>query len=411
MPLIVDLIIRYSLRSRRHGFARLVAWMSMLGMVIGVTSLVTVMSVMNGFANELESRILSLLAHATVTPEQGQMTDWQSKAALIGKRIEVEGVAPYMADQVLLEGWGRKRGAVLTGIDLQAQQQVSGLGEQLIAGSLADLESEPFSVVLGVTLARLMGVSVGDTVHATLPTLTVTPAGIFPRDKTLTVKGLFQVGADLDAKQAYVSLETARRLFGRPGVDGLQLRYANSRQNSSLSPVLAQTLGDEFSVNDWRITQGSLFSAVRMEKLTVAMLLLVVIVVAAFNIISTLTMSVTEKHGDIAVLRVMGLSSQHIMLVFMGQGVVLGGIGILLGACIGVVVSLQISDWVGWFEQLLGVPVFDPQVYYIGRLPSLLQWSDVATTAFIALLLSVLATVYPAWRASQIQPAEVLNHV
>lgn len=411
MRLLPELILRYSLRGRRKGFARVVAWISMLGMVLGVTSLVTVMSVMNGFAQELESRILALVPHTQVTATRGQVADWSVLAGDIEKVLTVDAIAPFITDQVLLEGWGRQRGVSMTGIDLRAQQRVSGLHDHMVAGELSALETERFSVVLGETLGRLLGVNVGDTVSVTLPTLAVTPLGVFPRTKQLVVRGFFKVGADLDVKQAYVSLDTARRLFSRAGVDGVQLHFQHSSRSDAASRVLERHLAPGFRVTDWRATQGSLFTAVRMEKITVAALLLAVVMVAAFNIVSTLTMSVTEKRSDIAVLRIMGLSSGQIMWVFMGQGVVLGGVGILLGTVLGVSLALSISDIVLWAEQLSGTPIFDPRVYYIGRLPSLLQWSDVFATGAVAMLLSLVATAYPAWRASKIHPVEVLNHV
>lgn len=411
MPFVWDIILRYSFTGRRSGFTRLVARASMVGMVLGVASLITVMSVMNGFANELNSRILSLVAHATVTQPRGQLEDWQTLAESIKAQGPVRGVAPYIEDTVLMNAWGRQRGVRVTGIEVNAQQTVSRLAERVTRGNIEALEQERFSVALGGALARMLGVSVGDEVRVTLPTLSVTPMGIYPRSKTLRVVAEFEVGSDLDATQAYVALNTARRLFARSGVDGVQLRFDNPNDVETKLPTIREALPQTLLFTDWRSTQGSLFTAVKMEKITVAILLMAVVAVAAFNIVSTLTMSVTEKATDIAVLRVMGLSSNAVMLLFMGHGLVLGGVGIILGASAGIALAANISELAAWVESVTGQHLFDPQVYYIGRLPSELQLPDVAVTIGAAMLLSLIATVYPAWRASRIQPIEALNHV
>lgn len=409
MSLIGDIVIRYSLKREQSGFTRLVARASMLGMVLGVASLITVMSVMNGFAAELHGRILALVPHGIVLSDQGSIDDWRALA----DRLDLQGargVSPFITDTVMLQSWGRQRGARLTGIDLQQQRTVTALHEHIVQGDLAALETTPFSVVLGETLSRILGVRVGDDIEVILPTLSVTPIGVFPRTRKLTVVAVFKVGADLDAKQAWVSLDTGRRLFARTGVDGLHLQFDSMEAAKQRVPQVAAGLPGGLSISDWQSTQGSLFTAVRMEKITVAILLMAVVVVAAFNIVSTLTMSVTEKQGDIAVLRVMGLSSRSILLIFIGHGMVLGGVGILIGGALGIALALNISDLALWLEQLSGTNLFDPQVYYIGRLPAVLEWSDVAVTAAAALLLSLGATVYPAWRASRIHPVEILNN-
>lgn len=410
IALLTDLTLRYSFRGRKGGFTRFVAWVSMLGMVLGVASLITVMSVMNGFASELQSRILGLVPHVTLAPKQGTLVDWQVELPQAVEQVAPIGRAPFLEEQVLMAGWGRQRGVQLTGIDLPAQQQVNSLHKHIVDGELSRLTHEPFTVTLGAGLARMLGVTVGDDVDVTLPTLAITPLGIFPRTKRLRIVALFQVGADLDTRQAYVSLRTAQRLFAQRGVDGVQLGFRSAAEAEHAADSLREVLSEHWQVSDWRSSQGSLFAAVRMEKVTVSLLLLAVVVVAAFNIVSTLTMAVTEKRRDIAVLRVMGLSSSQILMLFLAQGLLLGGIGVLVGLLIGVVLATHISDIVIWFEQLVGTPVFDPRVYYIGRLPSVLMWRDVATTASVALCLSLIATAYPAWRAAKIHPVEVLNN-
>lgn len=382
----------------------------MLGMVLGVASLITIMSVMNGFAGELHSRILALVPHVAVRMADGQIDDWQGLDRTFDTASDIVGVAPFVQDSVLLRGVVGQRGATLTGIDLAAQRTVSDLHQRITRGSLAQIESTPFSVALGAGLARRLGVDIGDTVEVTLPVLSVTPMGVFARSRKLTVVAEFEVGADLDTSRGWVSLVTARRLFARDGVDGVNLQFGSVEQADAALPLLRRQLGDDWQLADWRSSQGSLFAAVQMEKITVAILLMAVVVVAAFNIVSTLTMAVTEKRGDIAMLRVMGLSAGGILRLFLGYGLVLGGLGIALGAGLGVTLALTIADLARWFEEISGLVLFDPRVYYIGRLPSVLEWPDVLMTVAGAVALTLLAALYPAWRAAHIHPVEALNH-
>lgn len=410
MSFVSDLVLRYSLSRRQQAFTRIVAWVSMLGMVLGVASLITVMSVMNGFSAELHSRILAVIPHGKIHPQQGQMSDWPSLATQVLAQPHIVGVAPYIEDTVLFQAWGRHRGARMTGIDLSAQPAVNTVDQHIVRGNWDALAEQRFSVALGSTLARILGVTVGDEVEVLLPRLTVTPLGIFPRVKRLVVVAEFEVGADPDASQSYVSLDTARRLLGRGEVDGLQIKVDELFAAPEITAALKQALPADLIVTDWRSSQGSLFTAVQMEKITVGLLLLSVVAVAAFNIVSTLTMSVTEKRTDIAVLRVLGASSRSILLVFIGYGMLLGVMGVVLGAMLGVTLALHISEFATLVEQITGVSLFDPTVYYIGRLPSVLIWSDVFITVAAGLVLSFVATLYPAWRAAQISPVEVLNH-
>lgn len=411
MSLVRDLVLRYSLSRQQQRFTRIVAWISTLGMALGVACLITVMSIMNGFSAELHQRILSLVAHARVEADTGPLADWAALAPKLRAVPGVHGLAPVIEETVLLRAWGRNRGVLLTGIDPSAHREVNDLHRRMVAGTDADLADAPFTVVIGATLSQLLGIQVGDNVDVTLPKLTVTPLGVFPRERALRVVGVFEVGADPDANQIYVSLETAQRLLARDGVDAIELRLTNPDAVTRVIPAVEALLPAGFRVVDWRSSQGSLFTAVRMEKITVSLLLLSVVAVAAFNIISTLTMAVTEKRGDIAVLRVMGAPAGDILRVFLGYGLLLGLIGIATGTVLGVLLALTVSDLAAAIEGLLGVALFDPTVYYIGRLPSQLAWADVAVTVLAATLLSLAATAYPAWRASRVDPVEVLNHV
>ncbi|RLQ23094.1 lipoprotein-releasing ABC transporter permease subunit [Seongchinamella sediminis] len=402
--------LRYSFSRKRNRFTSVIALVSMLGMVLGVASLVTVLSVMNGFGNELRGRILSLVPHGFVSAEEG-IEDWQALAAAIEAQASVVAVAPYISAKVILASGRTLRGGVLTAIDPALQAQVSRIPAAMVQGSLQSLAEPGFPVVLGASLARMLAVRTGDTVEVTVPRLTMTPLGVFPRSKRLTVTGIFEVGAQPDSYQAYIGLRSGQKLLGpAAGVDGLQLKTANLYTAPQTMNAVADTLPPGLTVQDWSQTQGSLFQAVKMEKIMVSLLLLSVVAVAAFNIVSTLVMSVAEKRRDIAVLRTMGARAGGIMAIFVAHGLGLAAVGISLGAVLGVVLGLNISAITVFVENLLGVKLFDPSVYFISQLPSQLLWTDVAAVVAASLALSLLATLYPAWRAARVAPAEVLRY-
>lgn len=383
----------------------------MLGMVLGVASLIVVLSIMNGFSGELRARILSLVPHGYVESRDNTIGDWQALSSRIESQPGILAVAPYITEKVILVSGGQLRGAVLTGIDPVLQGAVSRLADSIVAGSLDSLKEDNFDVVLGVSLANLLGVSPGDHVNVTVPRLTVTPLGLFPRSKRLRVVGLFEIGAQQDAYQAYVSLRTGRILLGGDkGVQGLQVATEGLFQAPDIMRALDKFLEEQYVVQDWSQTQGSLFNAVKMEKMMVSLLLLSVVAVAAFNIVSTLVMSVTEKRRDIAVLRTMGARATGVMAIFVAHGLALACVGIAAGVMIGVLLSSNIAAIIAGIEAMLGVKLFDPTVYFISELPAQLQWFDVAVVALASLVLSLVATLYPAWRASQISPAEVLRY-
>ena len=281
----------------------------------------------------------------------------------------------------------------------------------MTSGSLESLDEPGFNVVLGASLARMLRVQSGDFLEVTVPRLTVTPLGVFPRSKRLQVTGLFEVGAQPDSFQAFVSLNSGQKLLGmRDRVDGLQLRTTDLFQAPQIIASLGDALPGGYQARDWSQTQGSLFQAVKMEKVMVSLLLLSVVAVAAFNIVSTLVMSVAEKRRDIAVLRTMGARAAGIMVIFVAHGIALAAVGISVGAALGVGLALNISRVTALTERVFGVKLFDPSVYFISELPADLQWSDVGAVVLASLLLSLLATLYPAWRATRIAPAEVLRY-
>ena len=383
----------------------------MLGMILGVASLITVLSVMNGFAGELRGRILSLVSHGYVEPITGAMLDWPALREQVQNHPEVLAVSPYITDKVIFGGAGALRGAVLTAIDPELEVDVSRISQAMVEGTILGLEERPFNVVLGASLARSLGARVGDRIEVTVPRLTVTPLGVFPRSKRLTVSGIFEIGAQPDAYQAYVSLTTGQKLIGSKGaVDGLQVKTRELFSAPNTMAEIGADLPNNYQVKDWSQTQGSLFQAVKMEKIMVSLLLLCVVAVAAFNIVSTLVMSVAEKRRDIAVLRTMGAQARGIIAIFIAHGLGLAMVGISLGLLLGITLASYIAPLTLFLEGLLGVKLFDPAVYFISELPSRLEMQDVLIVALASLLLSLMATLYPAWRASQVAPAEVLRY-
>lgn len=406
--------LRYGFSRQRSRFTTLVSLASMLGMLLGVASLITVLSVMNGFAGELRGRILALIPHGYVEQTLAQDSNSYSQdiaelAASLLAHPEILAVAPFARETVLFSGPYRQQGAVLTGIDVAQQSALTELAQFMLVGGLEDLE-EDFSVILGGSLARMLGVVPGDDVRIILPQVRTTPLGLFPRSRLLKVVGLFEVGAQQDSVLAYVSLNSANRLLKTGGTRGLQVRTSDLMAAPGLKTSLQPLIAGRGIYRPWSETQGSLFRAIRMEKLTVSILLLGVVFVAAFNVVSTLVMAVTEKRRDIAVLRTMGATPGGISRIFLTQGLALALLGVMAGTVVGALLSIYVADVVDFFERLLGARIFDPSVYFISRLPSRLLWSDVALVGAAATVLSVLAAIYPAWRASRIAPAEVLRY-
>ncbi len=409
--LALHLGLRYFRQGSRGGFVSLVAWISLLGIFLGVLSLIVVMSVMNGFEAELRGRVLALIPHGDIRATSGNLPQWRELVADIKRHDEVTGVAPFVGGSVMLVSAQVVRGAQLSGVDAVLEPSVSSLHRSISGGAYVALESGDYGIVLGELLARQLRVGVGDPVSVILPKVTVTPLGLFPREKVFTVTGLFSSGSGLDGTQAFVQIGDAQRLYQTgAAVSGLRVQFADIDRAPVLLPQIAAALPGNITAVSWAESQGSLFRAVKMEKVLVKLLLLFVVLIAAFNIISILTMAVSERRANIAVLRSMGMRPGTVMGVFMVYGMCTGVVGVVLGVAIGAPAALFVGDIVGVVERLLGMHVFNPQVYFITAIPSLLRWSEVAQVAAIALGLSFLATLYPAWRAAQVMPAEALRY-
>ncbi|NOQ35028.1 MAG: lipoprotein-releasing ABC transporter permease subunit [Methylococcaceae bacterium] len=412
-PLIFYIGLRYTRAKRRTQFISFITLTSVLGIALGVTALIAVLSVMNGFEAELRERILGMTSHSTITSKYGHLENWQKLEQRLKGSPHIEGMAPFVRGQVMINADRQVSGTVLRGISPTYEPQVSEVGEKMTQGQLTDLTAGKFQIILGAELAAHLGVFLGDKVTVISPQLNSTPAGILPRLRRFTVKGIFKVGMyEYDRNMAFIHIDDAAKLF-RLGnkVSGLRLKLDDVFNAPRLSHELAAKLnGDGYRVSDWTKAHSNFFRAVKTEKRVMFIILLLIVAVAAFNIVSTLVMVVTDKRGDIAILKTQGLSSLSVMGIFIVLGTVIGVIGTALGTLGGVLLALNIETIVPAIESMFGVDFMAGDVYYISEVPSKLVWEDVYMIAGVAFILSLLATIYPAWQASKVNPAEVLRY-
>lgn len=402
--------LRYIKAKRRHQFISFISGFSLLGMALGTLALILVLSVMNGFDREIKQRILSVVPHVFVD-KAPRLNDWASLSRDIAVNKHVMASAPYIGGYAMLGSRQGVQSTELQGILPEVESQVSVIGDYMYEGAVSDLQPGEFGIVLGRLLARFLRVNVGDKVVMTLPEISITPAGLFPRVKRFTVVGIFEVGAQVDQSLAMIHLADAQKLF-RYGqqVQGLRIKVDDIYNAQLVTEQLGQQLGDTYSLSDWSQTQGSLFQAVQMEKRMVTILLMIIVAVAALNIVTGLVLMVADKRGDIAVLRTLGMTTKQIMCIFITQGSVIGIVGILIGTVLGCVLALWLSDVITWFEHVFGIYVFDPSVYFISQIPSELRWGDVLLICGAGIAMSIFATLYPAYCAAQVEPAEVLRY-
>ncbi len=411
-PLILAIGLRYTRAKRRTQFISFITLTSVLGIALGVTALITVLSVMNGFEAELRERILGMTAHTTISGRYGQLDDWQALAERTRTMPHVEGSAPFIQGQVMVNADRQVSGTMVQGVLPEREPQVSEVADKMVAGRLDDLKSGEFGIVLGAELAAHLGVLLGDKVTVITPQVNSTPAGILPRLKRFTVVGVFKVGMfEYDRNMAMIHLDDAGKLFRiEPAVSGLRLKLDDLFNAPFITQDMADALGDEYRVSDWTKAHSNFFRAVQTEKRAMFIILLLIVAVAAFNIVSTLVMVVTDKRGDIAILKTQGLSNPSVMGIFIVLGCVIGSFGTLIGTLGGVALALNVETIVPAIEKAFGVQFMSADVYYISEVPSKLIWSDVYWIAAMAFFLSLLATLYPAWQASRINPAEVLRY-
>ncbi|MEH6823468.1 MAG: lipoprotein-releasing ABC transporter permease subunit [Motiliproteus sp.] len=411
-PLSLYIGWRYTGAKRRNNFISFISLVSTLGLTLGVAVLILVLSVMNGFDRELRQRILGMVPHATLSGYQQDLTDWQALIARISKHPKVEGAAPYIEAQGMLTNRGQVQGTLVYGIDPDYEQKVSIIGQHMQQGDITALQAGEFGIVLGDILSRILGAQVGDKVTLVLPEASISVAGVFPRLKRFTVVGVFKVGAELDASMAYIHLQDAAKLkrMSSGAIEGVRLKLDNLFDAPAEVRRIAAVEGGRLRASDWTRTHGNLFQAIQLEKKMIGLLLFIIIAVAAFNIVSTLIMVVTDKRSDIAILRTMGVSSATIMRIFIIQGGVIGSFGTLVGTGLGILLSLTVTDLIAWVEQLFNFQILSAEVYFISYLPSELRWDDVIIICSSSLAISLLATIYPAYRAAQTKPAEALRY-
>lgn len=410
-PLALFIGLRYTRAKRRNQFISFVSLISLLGMILGVFALIVVLSVMNGFESELRGRILSVIPHGYINSNQAMLKDWPAWQKDIEKHPHVIAAAPYIDGNVMLNRPGMIRNAKLTAIDPILEARVSSIASHIVSGDFSQLEAGKYRVVVGDLLARYLGVRVGDKISIMLPKVTVTPVGVYPRVKRFTVVAIFSVGAQLDSDSVFIHLNDGQKLFQYgQGVKGIRVQFDDVFAANEYLDSIAKNLSEDAQSKSWQQSQGSLFQAMKMEKTMITLLLLVIVAIAAFNIISILTMMVADKRSDIAVLRTMGLTPAQVRNIFMIQGMTVGLSGIFIGLAFGIPVAIYIGDIASWVESLFNVAVFNPDVYFISKIPSLLKWSDITVIAICGFILSGLATIYPAVRAANIQPAEALRY-
>ena len=405
--------LRYTRAKRKNHFISFISLTSMIGIALGVAALIVVLSVMNGFQAELRTRILGVASHLEITGANNQLGDWPTLAAQVKKnQPEVIASAPYVMAQGMLSYGQAVQGALVRGILPGYEDKVADLGKNMKAGKLSDLRAGEFGVVLGADLAQLLGAGIGEKVVLMAPQGQFTPTGVVPRIKQFKVVGLFQIGMyEYDAGLALIHMDDAAKLY-RMGenVSGLRLKLNDLFDAPAMSAKLAQKLDGNYFVTDWTQQHANFFKAVQLEKKVMFIILTLIVAVAAFNIVSTLVMAVTDKRADIAIMRTFGASPRSIMSIFIVQGALIGIIGTLIGAVFGIIIALNIDTIIPFIEGLFKVQFLAKDVYYISDLPSKLDWNDVITIVVMSFILSLLATLYPSYKASTLNPAEALRY-
>jgi lipoprotein-releasing system permease protein len=411
-PLPVFVGLRYSLAREHSFFVSFITWVSLLGVAVGVAALITVLSVMNGFETELRARLLSLSAHATLTSNEGPISDWQARIALLEGSPGLTGAAPYLDMDAMLSKQSSMSGAIVRGIDPGREPRVSTIADAMREGALTDLKPGLNRIILGRMLAYQLQVGPGDTVVVMIPGNSASSGGGFaPRLQEFQVVGTFEVGLqEHDSVLALIDLSDAEALRGLAGPGGIRLKFDDVLKAPDLARIAAARLDPAMQVRDWTQENEAYFRAIRIEKTTTGLILMLIVAVAVFNIVATLVMVVNDKRTDIAILRTLGLSPRGVLAVFMTQGVLIGWIGTALGVGLGLALALNVDVIVPFLETTFGFHVMDPEVYYVSGIPSELHPPDVARIAAAALVLTFMATLYPAFQAAKTQPAAALRY-
>jgi len=405
---------RYTRAKRKNHFISFISLTSMVGIALGVAALIIVLSVMNGFQAELRSRILGVASHIEITENSNKLSQWPALASQVEAQPNVQASAPYVMAQGMLSYGQAVQGALVRGVLPSEEDKVADLGKNMQAGQLSDLHAGEFNIILGADLAYSLGVSVGEKVVLMAPQGQFTPTGVVPRIKQFKVVGLFQIGMyEYDAGLALIHIDDAAKLY-RMGdkVSGLRLKINDLFDAPTMSAELGKQLLPlgAYYITDWTQQHANFFKAIQLEKRVMFIILTLIVAVAAFNIVSTLVMAVTDKRADIAIMRTLGASPRSIMQIFIIQGALIGIIGTFFGAILGVVIALNIDTIIPFIENLFHVQFLAKDVYYISELPSKLEWSDTITIIITSVVLSLIATLYPSYKASKINPAEALRY-
>jgi len=410
-PLPVFVGLRYVWTRRSGFFVSFISWVSMLGVCLGVAALITIISVMNGFEGELRGRLVALTAHATLERADGAPADWPAVAARVLQVPGTVGVAPFVDVQALLGRSGNLQPVLIHGIDPAQEGSVASIGEHLLQGRLADLVPGSRRMVIGRVVAWQLGAEVGDTLTVMVPNQQMIASGGAPALQTFDVAGVFEVGIkDHDAGLAYIALDDARALSGEHASTALRIKYDDVMAAPTRSRAVIAAVGPGYSITDWTQQHAAYFRAIRIEKTMMSLILMLVVAVAAFNIVAALVMVVNEKRSDIAILRTLGLGKRGVVQAFLTQGLVIGAVGTLLGVLLGVAIATHVDVIVPVLERAFNFHIMDPTVYYITRIPSEPRTGQIVTIAAIAFVLTVLATIYPSLRGAATEPAEALRY-
>ena len=411
-PIEIFIGARYTRAKRRNHFISFISLISMLGIALGITVLITVLSVMNGFEKELRERTLGVVSHLTVSGRGEYLKDWENVSNQLTNYDEVIGTAPYVQGEGMFYYGSQVNGTMIRGVLPELEPQVSDLADDMIYGDLEDLVPGQFNIIIGKALAGILNATLGDKITLIIPQANITPAGILPRMKRFKVVGIFETGTHIyDSSLALVHMQDAAKLYRTDGgVTGVRVKLEDMFQAPRLTHELRKDLPPQYYASDWTRQHVNFFKAVQTEKTVMFIILLLIVAVAAFNIVSTLVMMVTDKQSDIAILRTLGASPRSIMGVFMVQGMMIGVIGTILGTAGGIALALNVETIVPALERLFHVDFLAADVYYISDLPSDMRWPDVIKITTVSFLLTAVATIYPAWRASRTQPAEALRY-
>jgi lipoprotein-releasing system permease protein len=412
-PLEILIGLRYTQARRRHRIISFISLISIVGIALGIAALITILSVMNGFGNEVRNSILSFISHVTIAEQNGQLKDWQALGERVKGSPHVRSYAPYVEGQALVARGKEVSGVMVRGILPEREKAVSDIAEKMDSGSLDALKPDEFGVVVGYYIALKLNLQVGSPVSLVVPQAQATPAGLLPRFKRFTVVGIFKSGNyQYDGGQVLINVDDAAKLYQMASghVTGLRLKLDNVDAAPRVRNEIEQQIGFDYRVRDWTRENNAWFRALAIEKTAMFVILSLIVGVAMFNVVSTLIVVVNEKRSDIAILRTLGASPRSIMAIFMVQGSLIGVIGTFAGTVAGVLLALNVGNLVHALEWIFNTRFLAPEIYFLSDLPSDLQWGDVAIISGVSFALSLLSTLYPAWRASQTQPAEALRY-